>query len=30
LFGTLISAVLGYIILKFAILQKEYNEKKSL
>ena len=30
LFGTLMSAVLGYIILKFAILQKEYNEKKSL
>jgi NhaA family Na+:H+ antiporter len=30
LFGTLMSAVFGYIILKFAILQKEYNEKKSL
>jgi Na+:H+ antiporter, NhaA family len=30
LLGTLISAIFGYIILKFAILQKEYNEKKSL
>lgn len=30
LFGTLMSAVLGYIILKFAISQREHNEKKSL
>ncbi|MEJ2437741.1 MAG: Na+/H+ antiporter NhaA [Sulfurovaceae bacterium] len=30
LLGTLISAIFGYIILKFAILQKEYNENKSL
>lgn len=30
LFGTLMSAVLGYIILRFAISQKEHNEKKSL
>lgn len=30
LFGTLMSAIFGYIILKFAILQKEHNEKKSL
>ncbi|MEJ2499495.1 MAG: Na+/H+ antiporter NhaA [Sulfurovaceae bacterium] len=27
LLGTLISAIFGYIILKFAILQKEYNER---
>jgi Na+:H+ antiporter, NhaA family len=29
LLGTLISAIFGYIILKFAILQKECNEKES-